>query len=276
MKTILIVVAGMADLPEPLTRRDTPLTAAHLPSLQILAQSGALTTMPTLLPNDEVSHSNALLSLLGYDLARGVPSVKELMHFGLDATDSLENYPTLRHFVIPGFSSHGVCITPSAWVRGAGKCALLRPLDIYTPGSSDIEILDSIATMATKAIEKEEFVFIYVDTPLRSSLRGDYEGKVRALELIDRHLINPIADYVWKSEMLLQLAVTTDLVTPWHRHAPALLPVPVLIYFNNRDLGEEGTFSFTEVEAMLQEKFLLEPSDLMRYLCNFNVTEEEI
>lgn len=265
----------MADLPDPLTLRETPLVVANIPSLDILARRGEITSFPSFLENQKVDHKNSLLSVLGYDLERGIPSSEELMEFGLDHSSSLTDYDTIRPFILPGFSGHGVCVTTSAWVRGVAKSALLKPLDIYAPGSSDAEILETIAKLATDSIPKNEFVFVYIDSPLKASLRGDYEGKIHALETIDRHLINPIADYVWKSDLMINLAITTDLVTPWHRKRPTGIGIPLILYFNNHDWNGDPGRTFTEVQAMLSEKNFTNPSDLMRYLTNFAVTEEE-
>lgn len=264
----------MGDVPDQKTLRDTPLVNGHVPSLDKLAERGDLTALPPLEEGKPVNHVNALLSLLGYDLQRGTPDAKELMEYGLDIRGNLTDYESLRPFVIPGFSGHGVCITPSAWVRGVSKCALLRALDVYSPGSSMPEILGTLANLTCEAIMKEEFVLVYVDAPLRASLQGDYESKLRAIEIIDRHLIAPIADFVWKSELMIHMAVTTDLVTPWHSKRPINIRVPVVLYFNNNDWeGDQGK-SFTEVEAMLMESSFNHPSDLIRYLSNFNVEEE--
>ena len=274
MKTILIVIAGMADLPDPLTLRETPLTEAKISSLDILAQRGNFLSFNTIDEEAEISHKNALLSILGYDLKKGEPAVEELMEFGLDNSSPLSQFESLRPFVIPGFSGHGVCVTTSAWARGMAKCALLKPLDIYSPGSSDAEILEAMAELVIKEIKDKEFVFVYVDSPLKASLKGNYETKTKALELIDRHLINPIADFVWKSELIINLAVTTDLVTPWHRRRPSKLSVPCVIYSNVEDFDEEKDTSFTEVSSMLSAFKFHQPSDLIRTLIDYNVPEE--
>lgn len=275
MKTILIVIAGMADLPDPLTLKETPLTVANIPSMDTLASRGDITSFPPVEDTVEVSHKNALLSVLGYDLQKGEPSTEELMEYGLDSSASITEYPSLRPYVIPGFSGHGECITTSAWVRGVAKCALLKPLDIYSPGSSDAEIQETIATLTSKSIVKNEFVLVYVDSPLKESLKGNYNSKVRALEVIDRHLVRPIADFVWKSELMINLAIATDLVTPWHRRRPAKLSVPAVVYFNNHDHDGDPDRRFTEVESMLTQYRLNTPTDLIKYLSNFAVSEEE-
>ena len=265
----------MADLPDPLSLKETPLVVAHTPSLDMLARRGEITSFPSVFDHQEISYVNALLSLMGYDLERGIPSTEELMEFGLDNSIPLTHYSTLRPFVIPGFSGHGVCITTSAWVRGVAKCALIKPLDIYSPGSSDAEILETIAKLATDNIPGNEFILIYIDSPLKASLRGNFDAKVRALETIDRHLINPVADYVWKSDLFINLAVTTDLVTPWHRKRPSKISVPAILYFNNHDWEGDPEQNFTEVEAMLSERNFHNPSDLIRYLSNFTISETE-
>lgn len=274
MKTILIVVAGMADLPDPISLRETPLVVAGTPSLDMLGRRGEVATIYSISDKHPISHKNALLSLLGYDLERGEPSTEELMKFGLDHSTPLTAYSSLKPFIIPGFSGHGVCITSSAWVRGISKCGFINPLDIYSPGSSDAEILETIAGLTTGAIITNEFVLVYVDNPLKASLRGDYEAKINSLSVIDRHLITPIADFVWHSELMINLAVTTDLVTPWHRKRPALMSVPAIFYFNNNDYDGDPERKFTEVEAMLMNRNLHSPSDLIRYLISFSTEEE--
>lgn len=265
----------MADLPDPLTLRETPLVVSHIPSLDTLASRGELSSFPTISDSHEISHKNALLSILGYDLDRGEPSTEELMEYGLDNSVSLAGFSTLRPFILPGFSGHGVCVTTSAWVRGVAKCSMLKPVDIYSPGSSDAEILETMAELTNKAINENEFVFVYVDSPLKASLHGNYESKVTSLETIDRHLVTPIADFVWKSELMINLAITTDLVTPWHRKRPAKIGVPVVTYFNNHDWDGDPNLHFTEVESMMKPHILQFPSDLIRYLINFSVFEDE-
>lgn len=273
--TILIVIAGMADLPDQQTDGSTPLEKAHVPALDTLARRGDLIMTPTVAEDGEVSHAAALLSLLGYDTDKGLPAIEQLMEFGLNSSARISEYSTLRPFIIPGFSGHGVCITTSAWVRGVAKCALLKPLDIYSPGSADSEILNAISSLAKEAIGRNEFVLIYVDSPLRASLRGKYHEKVAALETIDRHLVTPVADFVWKSELMINLAVTTDLVTPWHRRMPSLMDVPALVYFNNNDREGLPEQKFTEINAMLTHRHLSSPSDLIKYLINFYADDDE-
>lgn len=269
MKTILIVIAGMADLPDRLSGQGTLLDSSYLPALNTLAARGEVVSLMTDTGHHQLSHKNAFLSLIGYDLQRGDPSLQDLMEYGLDNSSPISDYATLSPFVIPEFSGHGVCVTTSAWVRGAAKCAMLKPVDIYSPGSSDSEILATEAELVTKLIVDNEFVLVYVDSPLKASLQGRYEQKKEALENIDRYLIAPIADFVWKSDLLINMAITTDLVTPWHLKIPMKANVPVLLYFNEHDFGENPDVRFTEVEAGLNPNPFISGEEFIRYLIDF-------
>lgn len=271
MKTVLIVIGGMGDLPDPMTLRETPLKEATIPSLDMLARLGRLSSFPTYYEEQEISHKNSLLSIMGFNPGAGEPSIEELMEFGLDNSSPITRYPTLRPLIIPGFSGHGVCITTSAWARGVAKCAMLKPLDIYSPGSSDAEILETEAKLVIDSLTKNEFIFVYIDLPLKASMRGDYKEKIRALEIIDRHFINPVADFAWKSDLLIQIAITTDLTTPWHRRRPTKIGVPIILYFNGEDIEEDSEMAFNEVQAMLSPKMFSEPADLIRYLSDFQI-----
>ena len=277
MKTILVIIAGMADLADPRSHPDTPLSAAKVPALDALTERGHLYTLSPVDRIHEATYKNALLSILGYDLKRGIPSTEELMEYGLDNSSALTDYSSLRPFIIPGFSGHGVCITTSAWVRGVAKCALLKPLDIYSPGSSESEILETIAGLVNDSLNSNDFVLVYVDSPLKASLQGNYDAKVHALETIDRHLVGPVADFVWKSDLLINMAVTTDLVTPWYRQKPLRTKVPALLYYNN--LEENGSLFriFTEEEAVTSELGydLNSPSEFIRHLAYLNMKEGE-
>lgn len=275
MKTILIVISGIADKPAPYFSLDTPLATAKIPSLDLLAGRGDFSVFSSLDKKYELSYKNALLSLLGYDLAKGEPSLEELLEYGLDPKASINDFSTLRPFVLPGFSGHGVCLTPSAWVRGAAKCALLEPVDIYVPGAGDSDLLETIANLATTEILSKEFVFIYIDAPLRAAFNGDFHKKMEALEAIDKYLITPVADFVWKSDLMIHMAVTTDLQSSWLKRGPEEAKVPVLFYYNNHDWEGFPNVRFTEEEAREMDEFLYSPGQFMRYLCNFHDSKDD-
>ena len=273
MKTILIIIGGMADIPDLSSGGKTPLGEASVPSLDIIGSKGKCGSFNTVPDNYPINVKNALFSLLGYDLSKGIPEDIDLMEFGMDANAFRDPASSLKYFVIPGFSGHGVILTTSTLVRGIGRCAFLNPVDIYVPGATDSEILDAIAKKCIQSIHDNEFVLIYVDNPLRYSITGDPLEKKRSLEIIDYHLITPIADFVWKSNMFINLAVTSDVVASWRDCKLIRGKVPAAVYFNDREV--QSGVKFSETDCQTGDLEVKEPADLIRFLISSSPFNED-
>ncbi|MDE6533175.1 MAG: hypothetical protein K2M27_06550 [Muribaculaceae bacterium] len=275
MKTILIIIGGMADRPDIELDGRTPLMAASTPSLDALAKCGCCGLINNVPDNESPTLKTAVLSLMGYDFSRGVPSDRTLSFFsaGLPFNPS-----EMRFFVIPKFSGHGVVVSDDPVVRGIGMMAMLRPLfpmgeGVVVSGGAPTGTLRDKALLAIKAIEIYDFVMVYVGEAFEMSLNGDVEGKMDVLERIDRELITPVADYVWNARLQMNLVVTGDLVTSWRDRATARGEVPAVVYFND-DLPydmkafDEKTVAEGPLNAPL-------PGDLMRLLASFEPFDDE-
>lgn len=261
----MIVIGGMADIPDVASEEKTPLMLAATPSLDSLAKVGCCGSVLTLPETCEVTSEAALLALLGYDLERGLPSRQALDAFGagFDPDDR-----RLRYFIIPKFSGHGVVISDSLMARGVGRMALLRP---YVPIDDDgypVPFpLNYQAEVAVKAIEEYDFVLIYVGLPHEYSLKGDLEGKIKALERIDSELVTPIADYVWNSKFQMNLVVTGDHISSWRNRSVMRGEVPAVVYFND-DLPYD-TSRFNENSVLEGPLNAPLPGDLIKKLITF-------
>lgn len=272
MKTILIIIGGIADFTHQSPDDRTPLMAANTPSLDLLAEGGALGCMKPGLRNKPLSDSSGLLSIFGYDCNRGIPSNDLLREFGFDNSNG-SSFREINYMVIPGFSGHGSVITTSPIARAIGKMAFLTPVDIYSPGGVETEVLEEMARQTVLRIKNDEFVFVYVNLPHIAAMKGDYEGKRCAIEQIDRHLITPIADYVWHTDEFMNLAVTSDHISSCADRDVAIGMVPAVVYFNDQtDYKARG---FDESSALKGELELREPNDLMKFLNTFSPKFQE-
>ena len=65
MKTIFIIVSGIADIPDLELEGRTPLMLAATPSLDALAKCGCCGSIMTLADDVPLTKTNAILSLLG-------------------------------------------------------------------------------------------------------------------------------------------------------------------------------------------------------------------
>lgn len=235
MKTIMIVIGGLSVLRDEGGKEKTPLMEAEVPSLDNMAKVGCGGMVSNVPEGAVATPVNAMLGLLGYDFNRGVPDQFLLESIGIGRRYGGEGVPW---FVIPKFSGHGIVLTDSAAIRGAGMLGLLRPAFTVRPeddpeASPTCGTLGDKAQAAIQAIDMFDFVLIYVDGPARHSLSGNREGQVEALEEIDRELITPVADYVWNAKLQMSLVVTgdlpVDLTTGHYGHGE----VPAVVYFND-------------------------------------------
>lgn len=275
MKTIMIVVGGLADLPSVSPSGKSPLMEAETPALDALAKCGCCGLAGVVPEGVEVNPENALLALLGYDFRRGIPNPLNLAEYGACRDFAPSD---IRYFVIPKFSGHGVVISDNDMARGIGMMALLRPVFAVDSSTgkqkeSPTGSLADKANAAIQAIESFDFVLIYVDSPRMKSLEGDFYGKIEEIEKIDNELIAPVADYVWNAKLQMTLVVTGDTVCSWHQKRDVGGDVPAAVYFND-DLPYE-TERFDEESVADGPLAAPLPGDLLRLLISFEPSPEE-
>lgn len=262
-------------MPDPERDGQTPLMAASTPSLDALAKCGCCGSIEAVDASVPLSPSTGVLSLLGYDFQRGVVPSSVLKRLG-----SQQDFPysELRLFVVPKFSGHGVVISDSAEVRGAAVMGMMKP--VFPMGEGVVcskehscgSLVDK-AALTIRAIEIFDFVLVYVGEPEAMALAGDPDGKVEAIEKIDRELITPVADYVWNAKMQMNLVVTGDYVTSWQDRRRLHGEVPAVVYFNDDLPYDLNRFDEESVkEGPLNAPL---PGDLILLLISFEPLPEE-
>ncbi len=275
MKTIIIIVGGMADIPARVTGGKTPLMMASKPELDTLAKLGCAGTLLTIGSDVPLTPENAVLSILGHDFARGVPDQATLEAFGAGKTFDPS---ALRFFVVPKFSGHGVVISDNPAVRGAAMMAQMRPL---FPVGEGLEItpehpcgsLSDKARSVIKAIEIFDFVLVYVDEAEIASKARDIDAKTEAISRISRELIGPVADYVWNAKLQMNLVVMADRIVSWQTGKSMAGEVPAVVYFNDDPPYDLDTFDEEAVaDGPLSAPL---PGDLIRQLVSFEPYDDQ-
>lgn len=257
MKTILVIISGLADLPDRMLGGRTPLMAAATPALDALARCGCCGTVRVCPEGVKPTRDNAIFALLGYDFSKGVPAIE-----------------TCRPFVIPKFSGHGVVISSHIRVRRIGELALLKPIDPDRLGELGVSVLRTMADLAIRNIADHEFVMLHVESAAAMSRKRDPYGKQKAIERIDNDVIRPIADYVWNAKEQMNMVVVSDNVFPWRLGSPVDGDVPAVVYFND-DLPYD-TPRFDEVtvgEGPLNAPL---PGDLIKLLISFEPVFDDV
>ncbi len=250
MKTILVIVSGLADVPDRMLGGKTPLMLASTPALDALARCGCCGTLRVCPEGVAPTRDNAIFALLGYDFGKGVPEVA-----------------TCRPFIIPKFSGHGVVISSHIKVRRIGELALLKPIDPDRLCELGVPVLRTMADLAIQNILDHEFVMVHVESAAAMSRKRDPYGKQGAIERIDNDVIRPIADYVWNAKEQMNMVVVSDNIFPWRLGAPVEGEVPAVVYFNddlpyNTPRFDEKTLEEGPLNAPL-------PGDLIKLLISF-------
>ncbi|MCC6054867.1 MAG: phosphonopyruvate decarboxylase, partial [Thermosphaera sp.] len=109
-------------------------------------------------------------------------------------------------------------------------------------------------------------VYVHLKGPDEPGHDGDYEGKRRRIEEIDKYYVQPLLDYLDKYAIL----VTSDHATPPSRRSHSDDPVPIAFYAPG--ITSDHVSKFTEKECikgalgLVEHGWLLLPLIMERYL----------
>ena len=147
-----------------------------------------------------------------------------------DAGDSLPGAPSFRERFGLDMSS----IVEMVVERGIARALGIHDIDVGVDveGTPKSEILRAEARLAARALEEYDGVYVHLKGPDEPGHDGDLEGKIRAVEDIDRFFLGDLLNRLNLEEVLV--VVTSDHSTPWHLKAHSDDPVPVL--FSNPKL----------------------------------------
>ncbi len=82
-------------------------------------------------------------------------------------------------------------------------------------------------TATLSLLEKNDVVYVHLKGPDEPGHDGDFDRKVRAIELIDKYFVTPLLDEINPEETAI--LVTADHATPWTVKAHTDDPVPVAL-----------------------------------------------
>jgi 2,3-bisphosphoglycerate-independent phosphoglycerate mutase len=106
------------------------------------------------------------------------------------------------------------------------------------------ELLELEARLTVRELEESDAVYVHLKGPDEPGHDGDLEGKIKAIEDIDRYYFKTLLDKLNLEETLV--IVTSDHSTPWSLKAHSEDPVPIML--SNPRLPEKKR-SFNEMEC---------------------------
>ena len=156
---------------------------------------------------------------------------------------------------MPSFPSYastrgvtGCVITAVDLVRGLGLCAGLKVVEV--PGATGY--LDTNyrgkAAAALESLLDLDFALVHIEAPDECGHQGNYEGKVEAIERIDRDVAGPIVEGLAKRGNF-RILVMPDHPTPVAIRTHSMDPVPYVLYASDGSAKRGRRARLTEASA---------------------------
>lgn len=142
----------------------------------------------------------------------------------------------------------GAMISAVDLLKGIGKFTGMEVIDVEgATGYLDTNFTGKAQAAINTLKNGNDFVYIHIEAPDECGHRGEAEGKIKSIELIDRLVLKPITEAL--SEEEFRILICPDHPTPLALKTHTNEPVPYLIY-DNRKIGQKNKkVCFSEKEA---------------------------
>jgi 2,3-bisphosphoglycerate-independent phosphoglycerate mutase len=148
-------------------------------------------------------------------------------------TPLTETFPQIRR---------GAVITAVDLIRGIGRYAGLRVIDV--PGATGLydTNYEGKAQAAIDALRTDDFVYLHVEASDEAGHDGNVPLKLQTIESLDKRAIGPIYEAVRTWDEPVSIAVLPDHPTPCRHRTHTKDPVPFLIYYPGIEPDQVQTF----------------------------------
>ena len=168
-------------------------------------------------------------------------------------TPLAETYPQIKR---------GAVITAVDLIRGIGRYAGLRCIDVEGATGLFDTNYEGKAQAAIEALKTDDFVYLHVEASDEAGHEGNLALKLRTIEDLDRRIVGPIYEAVKDWNEPVAIAVLPDHPTPVAHLTHTNEPVPFLIYAPGIEPDDAKTFD--EVACKSGAYGLLEKDGFIR------------
>ena len=170
--------------------------------------------------------------------------------------------PTLTPFV-DRFGLRGAAITAVDLVRGI---SMLIGWDVLEVEGATGYVETNYAgkgQRAIEAIDDYDLVFVHIEAPDEAGHNADSDGKIRALEQIDKHIVGPVMEKLKTQGDDWRIMVLPDHPTPLDVRTHTRTPVPFAIA--GKRMEQVITGQFDEATAEESDLYIPKGSSLMEF-----------
>lgn len=203
-----------------------------------------------------------------YELLKDHPVNKERIARGKRPANSIwlwgEGTKPLLDSFMSKFGKKGSMISAVDLLKGIAICAEMNSVDVDgVTGYIDTNFKGKCEAAINEFKNGADFVYIHVEAPDECGHRGETENKVKAIELIDEHILAPVVDFL-KSYDDFAVLVCPDHPTPLSIKTHTANPVPYLIYDSKNEVSN-GVECFCELEAEKSGNYIEKGFTMMDY-----------
>ncbi|MDY4812777.1 MAG: cofactor-independent phosphoglycerate mutase [Ruminococcus sp.] len=203
-----------------------------------------------------------------YDLLKNHPLNKKREEEGKNPANSIwlwgEGTKPILDSFYKKFGKKGSMISAVDLLKGIAICAEMKSVDVDGATGYIDTNFEGKADAAIKEFKNgQDFVYIHVEAPDECGHRGEYDNKVKAIELIDEKILTPVVDFL-KDYDEFAVLVCPDHPTPLNIKTHSSNPVPYLIY-SSKEEKENGVKTFTEANAKATGEYIEKGFTMMNY-----------
>lgn len=125
----------------------------------------------------------------------------------------------------------GAVITAVDLIRGIGRYAGLRCIDVEGATGLYTTNYEGKARAAVEALKTDDFVYLHVEASDEAGHEGDVPLKLKTIEYFDRRIVGPVYEAVKDWDEPVAIAVLPDHPTPCELRTHTSEPVPFLVYY---------------------------------------------
>lgn len=190
-------------------------------------------------------------------IARGKRPANSIWLWGEGTKPLLDNFSEK-------FGKKGSMISAVDLLKGIAICAGMNSVDVEgATGYLDTNF-DGKCKAAIEEFKKgADLVYIHVEAPDECGHRGEIENKVKAIEMIDEHILAPVVEFLRDYDDFAVL-VCPDHPTPLSIRTHTSTPVPYLIYDSKNEINS-GVKVFCEKEARETGNYIEKGFTMMNY-----------
>lgn len=190
-------------------------------------------------------------------IARGKRPANSIWLWGEGTKPLLDNFSEK-------FGIKGSMISAVDLLKGIAICAGMNSVDVDgATGYLDTNFDGKCKAAIEEFKNGADLVYVHVEAPDECGHRGEIENKVKAIEMIDEHILGPVVEFLRGYDDFAVL-VCPDHPTPLSIRTHTSTPVPYLIYDSKNEINS-GVKVFCEKEARETGNYIEKGFTMMNY-----------